>query len=149
MTFGKWLLARADFEHKAPASGHGRSEAAGRHALLADFFPCWTTSIVRSRRSRRRRAERGGSAKVRLVRRDSSALKKHDIMPLESVGHGDPAFHEALQQVDPDHPGEWSCLSLKGFLQGERLLRPARVVVASPSNRVYGAEEGTQSGEEA
>ncbi len=56
---------------------------------------------------------------------------------MPSVGHPfDPAIHEALQQIDsPDHaPGvvvrEWE----KGYRQGDRLLRPARVVIAGPGS---------------
>ena len=123
--------------------------------LLADFFPVLDNL---DRALETVKATTGGEGQIgdgiRLVRREFlGALKKHDIVPLESVGQRfDPAFHEALQQVDsPDHPPGVVMFEFeKGFLRGERLLRPARVVVASPnSTGPVGAEEGTQSGEEA
>lgn len=61
------------------------------------------------------------------------ALKKHNIEPVPSVGHPfDPAIHDALQQIDsPDHaPGAVIREFEKGFKLGDRLLRPARVIVA-------------------
>lgn len=71
---------------------------------------------------------------LQMVRDDFlSGLKKHNIEPVPAVGHPfDPAIHDALQQIDsPDHaPGVVIREFEKGYKLGERLLRPARVIVA-------------------
>ena len=165
----KWLLARADFENFKKRQRRDMDDQKQRDAmrLLADFFPVLDNL---DRALETVKATTGGEGQIgdgiRLVRREFlGALKKHDIVPLESIGQRfDPAFHEALQQVDsPDHPPGVVMFEFeKGFLRGERLLRPARVVVASPNSTgpvaaPVGAEdagepsvsEGTESGGEA
>lgn len=66
-----------------------------------------------------------------------SALKKHGITAVESVGRPfDPSVHDALQQIDsPDYPpGTVAMEYEKGYMRGEKLLRPARVIVAGPGS---------------
>jgi molecular chaperone GrpE len=73
------------------------------------------------------------------------ALANHGITAVPSVGAPfDPAVHEALQLVDsPDYPPGVVLREFeKGFVQGARLLRPARVVVAGPGSTGRAAEEG-------
>jgi molecular chaperone GrpE len=73
------------------------------------------------------------------------ALASHGITAVPSVGVPfDPAVHEALQLVDsPDYPPGVVLREFeKGFVQGTRLLRPARVVVAGPGSTGKAAEEG-------
>lgn len=147
----KWLLARADFENFKKRQRRDMDDQKQRDAmkLLADFFPVLDNL---DRALDTVKATTGGEGQIgdglRLVRREFlGALKKHDIVPLESVGERfDPAFHEALQQVDsPDHPPGVVMFEFeKGFLRGERLLRPARVVVASPNST--GSEPSTAEG---
>jgi molecular chaperone GrpE len=71
---------------------------------------------------------------IKMVRGEFiSALAKNGIEPVVAVGHPfDPAVHDALQQFDsPDHaPGVVIREFEKGYRMGERLLRPARVIVA-------------------
>ncbi len=65
------------------------------------------------------------------------ALAQEGITPVPSVGAPfDPQVHDALQQVDhPDHaPGTVVREFEKGFMHRERLLKPARVVVAGPGS---------------
>lgn len=147
----KWLLARADFENFKKRQRRDMDDQKQRDAmrLLADFFPV-LDNLERALDTVK--ATTGGEGQIgdglRLVRREFlGALKKHDIVPIESVGERfDPAFHEALQQVDsPDHPPGVVMFEFeKGFLRGERLLRPARVVVASPNST--GSEPSTAEG---
>lgn len=62
-----------------------------------------------------------------------NGLKKQGIEPIASVGQAfDPAVHDALQQMDsPDHaPGAVIREFERGYKMGDRLLRPARVIVA-------------------
>ncbi|HWB78322.1 MAG TPA: nucleotide exchange factor GrpE, partial [Nannocystaceae bacterium] len=64
-------------------------------------------------------------------------LRKHGIEAVPSVGTPfDPAIHDALQQIDsPDHaPGTVIREFERGYRMGERLIRPARVVIAGPGS---------------
>jgi molecular chaperone GrpE len=71
---------------------------------------------------------------VRLVHRElASALEREGLAEIETNGVFDPHVHEALlsQPADAD---EGSILEVvqKGYRLGDRVLRPARVVVAAP-----------------
>jgi len=61
------------------------------------------------------------------------ALEKFDIRPFNSIGEQfDPEFHEAMaQQEHPDHQDNTVIEQFqKGYMLGDKLLRPARVVVS-------------------
>ncbi|UCD63363.1 MAG: nucleotide exchange factor GrpE [Candidatus Zixiibacteriota bacterium] len=61
-------------------------------------------------------------------------LKKYDVTPIESVGQPfDPNLHEAVMQVESDQYGEGivAMEMVKGYRQGERVLRHAKVGVSS------------------
>ena len=63
-------------------------------------------------------------------------LRKHGVTPIVAVGADfDPNIHQAVvQEVSPDHrDGEVIDELRKGYLIGERLLRPAMVKVAKSS----------------
>jgi molecular chaperone GrpE len=68
-----------------------------------------------------------------VLRQFRSKLERYQVKPLESKGAPfDPRFHEAISQaVAADaKPGSILHELQKGYLIGERLLRPAMVVVA-------------------
>jgi molecular chaperone GrpE len=70
---------------------------------------------------------------VRLVHRElKSALDHEGLAEIETNGHFDPHVHEALLS-QPSEAEEGSVLEVlqKGYKLGDRVLRPARVVVAS------------------
>jgi molecular chaperone GrpE len=75
---------------------------------------------------------------LEMVRQEFfSALSKHGITTIESIGKPfDPSVHDALQQMDtPDHaPGTVIIEYEKGYARGDKLLRPARVIVAGPGS---------------
>jgi molecular chaperone GrpE len=75
---------------------------------------------------------------IEMVRQEFvSALGKHGIKPIESVGRPfDPNLHDALQQMDsPDFaPGIVMMEYEKGYMRQDKLLRPARVIVAGPGS---------------
>ncbi len=65
------------------------------------------------------------------------ALAEEGIQPIEAVGKPfDPQLHDALHQEDSEHhePGTVLREFEKGYVHGNRLLRPARVVVAGPGS---------------
>jgi molecular chaperone GrpE len=70
---------------------------------------------------------------VRLVHRSLvEALERHGLEPIETDGAFDPHVHEALltQPGDGAEPGSVLQVLQKGYRLGDRVLRPARVVVA-------------------
>jgi molecular chaperone GrpE len=71
---------------------------------------------------------------VRLVHRSLAALlERHGVQAIDTDGKFDPHVHEALL-TQPSEAEEGSVLDVvqKGYRLGERVVRPARVVVAAP-----------------
>jgi molecular chaperone GrpE len=71
---------------------------------------------------------------VRLVHRElAAALEREGLAEIETNGVFDPHVHEALLS-QPSDAEEGSVLEVaqKGYRLGDRVLRPARVVVAAP-----------------
>jgi molecular chaperone GrpE len=71
---------------------------------------------------------------VRLVHRSlAEALKREGLAEIETNGRFDPHVHEALLS-QPSEAEEGSVLEVlqKGYRLGDRVIRPARVVVAAP-----------------
>jgi len=72
---------------------------------------------------------------VQLVLRQlMTAFERLDITPVEAMGQPfDPNLHEAISQQESDAPpGSVVQVLQRGYKSGERLLRPALVVVAKP-----------------
>src|SRR6266511_1392743 len=70
---------------------------------------------------------------VRLVHRElKAALEREGLAEIETDGRFDPHVHEALLS-QPSDADEGSVIDViqKGYRLGDRVLRPARVVVAS------------------
>ena len=71
---------------------------------------------------------------VKLVRRQlEQLLEREGLAPVETDGKFDPHVHEALL-TQPSESEEGSVVEVlqKGYRLGDRVLRPARVVVAGP-----------------
>jgi molecular chaperone GrpE len=74
---------------------------------------------------------------VRLVHRSlAELLAKEGLAEIETEGKFDPHVHEALLS-QPSDADEGSVIEVvqKGYKLGDKVLRPARVVVAAPPNR--------------
>ncbi|HEV3408064.1 MAG TPA: nucleotide exchange factor GrpE, partial [Gaiellaceae bacterium] len=72
---------------------------------------------------------------VRLVARElEEALAKEGLVEIETDGHFDPHVHEALlsQPSDEDEGAILQVLQ-RGYRLGDRVLRPARVVISQGS----------------
>jgi molecular chaperone GrpE len=71
---------------------------------------------------------------VRLVHRAmSDLLRKEGLAEIETDGRFDPHVHEALlSQPSDEEEGSVIEVVQKGYKLGDRVLRPARVVVAAP-----------------
>jgi molecular chaperone GrpE len=84
---------------------------------------------------------------VRLVHRSlSELLAKQGLSEIETDGKFDPHVHEALLS-QPSDQEEGSVIEVvqKGYKLGDRVLRPARVVVAAAKPPVREAEQGRGS----
>ncbi|MGH3080125.1 MAG: nucleotide exchange factor GrpE, partial [Gaiellaceae bacterium] len=71
---------------------------------------------------------------VRLVHRSlAEALSREGLAEIETEGKFDPHVHEALL-TQPSEAEEGSVIEVlqRGYKLGDRVLRPARVVVAGP-----------------
>jgi molecular chaperone GrpE len=81
---------------------------------------------------------------VRLVHRElSSALAREGLVEIETAGAFDPHVHEALLS-QPSEAEEGSVIEVlqKGYRLGDRVLRPARVVVARAVEESDGDGDG-------
>jgi molecular chaperone GrpE len=74
---------------------------------------------------------------VRLVHRElRSALAKEGLVEIETNGSFDPHVHEALL-TQPSESDEGAIIEViqKGYRLGDRVLRPARVVISQGASR--------------
>lgn len=150
----KWLRAVADHENYKKRVKRDTDDAITRktQSLLTGFLPTVdnldraleiaepvVASVPPEVASSMEQVVKG----LRMVRDEFLVgLKKQGIEPVAAVGVPfDPAIHDALQQLDsPDHaPGVVIREFEKGYKLGDRLLRPARVIIA-------GAGSGGASG---
>jgi molecular chaperone GrpE len=146
----KWLSSLADLENYKKRVKRDIEDTVHRavQGLLGDFLPVGDNldramSVAPSKPDEQIAPLLKG---LEMVRTDfASALGKHGIKPIESVGKPfDPSVHDALQQMDtPDYPPGVVMMEYeKGYRRGDKLLRPARVIVAGP-----GSTGSTQSSE--
>ena len=98
--------------------------------VLDDLERALETAAVRDPRGASQKLEEG----VRLVHRQlAAALEGEGLAEIETNGKFDPHVHEALL-AQPSEADEGSVIEVlqKGYRLGDRVLRPARVVVAAP-----------------
>ncbi|HET6583999.1 MAG TPA: nucleotide exchange factor GrpE [Nannocystaceae bacterium] len=139
-TKDKWLRAVADLENYKKRVKRETEDAVTRaiQSLLPSFLPTVDNLDraleVASPDSKIEQVVKG----IQMVRDEfMGALRKHGIEPVESIGVPfDPSVHDALQQVDsPDHPPGMVIREFeRGYKLGDRLLRPARVIIAGPGS---------------
>jgi molecular chaperone GrpE len=138
----KWLRSLADLDNYKKRVKRDIDDAVHRavQGMLGDFLPVGDNldramSVVPSAPNDQLAPLLKG---LEMVRADFvSALGKHGIKPIESVGKPfDPSVHDALQQMDtPDFPPGVVMMEYeKGYRRGDKLLRPARVIVAGPGS---------------
>jgi molecular chaperone GrpE len=142
----KWLRSVADLENFKKRVKRDQEDAITRatQELLSSFLPT-VDNLDRALEAA------GPDAPEQLVKgivmvRDEflAALARNGIEPVPSVGQPfDPAVHDALQQMDSEEhpPGTVTREFEKGYRRGERLLRPARVIVAGAGSTGGGEED--------
>ena len=134
----QWMRSAADFDNFRKRSRKELEDTrkAGREELLKDLLPVFD-NLERAMTS----AERATDVKpvsdgLKLVLRQFvDTIGRSGITKVPTVGnHFDPSLHEAIQQVETDEvaPGTIVAEVQPGYLQGDRLVRAAMVVVAKP-----------------
>ena len=134
----QWMRSAADFDNFRKRSRKELEDTrkAGREELLKDLLPVFD-NLERAMTS----AERATDVKpvsdgLKLVLRQFvDTIGRSGITKVPTVGnHFDPSLHEAIQQVETDEvaPGTVVAEVQPGYLQGDRLVRAAMVVVAKP-----------------
>ncbi len=148
----QWMRSAADFDNFRKRSRKELEDTrkAGREELLKDLLPVFD-NLERAMTS----AERATDVKpvfdgLKLVLRQFvDTIGRSGITKVPTVGNQfDPSLHEAIQQVETDEspPGTIVAEVQPGYLQGERLVRAAMVVVAKPKTDGPGDAGSTESG---
>jgi molecular chaperone GrpE len=148
-----WMRTAADFDNFRKRTRRELEEErrSGREDLLRVLLPVFDNlgrAIQSAQRSTDLKAMSDGLAMVQ--RQFIEALGREGISKVPTVGHAfDPGMHEAIQQVETDeHPAGTVIAEVQpGYMQGERLMRAAMVVVARA--KVDASEPQDGSGEAA
>jgi molecular chaperone GrpE len=132
----QWMRTAADFDNfrKRARKDVEDSRKAGREELLKDLLPVFD-NLERAIHSAQRATEVKPVAEglAMVVKQFVDIVGRAGITKVATVGtHFDPSVHEAIQQVETDDhpPGTVVSEVQPGYLQGERLVRAAMVVVA-------------------
>ena len=129
------LRLAADFENYKKRAARERQEYVqlANERLIGELIPI-LDDLERALAAAEEHQEAQLEEGVRLVHRSLAALlQRHGVTPIETEGQFDPYQHEALLS-QPSEAEEGSVLDVvqKGYKLGERVVRPARVVVAAP-----------------
>jgi molecular chaperone GrpE len=130
------LRLAADFENYKKRAARERAEyiAHANERLVAELLPI-LDDLERALSAAEEHQEAQLEDGVRLVHRSLAALlERYGVTPIETDGKFDPHVHEALLS-QPSEAEEGSVIDVvqKGYKLGERVVRPARVVVAAPA----------------
>ena len=128
------LRLAADFENYKKRAARERQEYVqlANERLIGELLPI-LDDLERALAAAEEHQEAQLEEGVRLVHRSlAGLLARHGVTPIETDGKFDPHVHEALLS-QPSDAEEGSVLDVvqKGYKLGERVVRPARVVVAA------------------
>ena len=129
----KRLAAEFDNYRKRAARDQERLVARAHERLVAELLPV-LDDLERALEAATEHEEAKLEEGVRLVHRELvEALAKEGLVEIATDGAFDPHVHEALLS-QPSEADEGSVIQVlqKGYRLGDRVLRPARVVVAAP-----------------
>ena len=135
----QWIRTAADFDNfrKRTRRELEDTRKAGREELLKELVPVFDNlerAIQSAQRAQDVKAVADGLQMI--LRQFTDTLSRTGITKVPSVGQQfDPTVHEAIQQVETDeHPAGTVVAEVQpGYVQGERLVRAAMVVVAKPT----------------
>jgi molecular chaperone GrpE len=128
------LRLAADFENYKKRAARERQEYVqlANERLIAELIPI-LDDLERALSAAELHEEAQLEEGVRLVHRSlEGLLERHGVKSIETEGKFDPHVHEALLS-QPSEAEEGSVIDVvqKGYKLGERVVRPARVVVAA------------------
>ena len=146
----QWMRTAADFDNFRKRSRREIDDArrTGREEMLKEFLPVFDNlerAIQSAQRAQEVKAVADGLNMI--LRQFIDTLGRVNIAKVPTVGKEfDPTVHEAIQQVESDEhsPGTVVAEVQPGYIQGDRLVRPAMVVVAKPKakDETGGSSEG-------
>jgi len=123
----------ADFDnYRKRAAREQQSLVARAHErLVKDLLPV-LDDLERALEAAEQHEEAKLEDGVRLVHRElRGTLEKEGLVEIETDGEFDPHVHEALlSQPSEEHDGAILQVIQKGYRLGDRVLRPARVVIS-------------------
>ena len=130
----RYLRLAADFDNyrKRVAREHAELSARANERLLNELLPV-LDDLERALEAAAEHEEAKLEEGVQLVHRSLAALlQRHGLSEIETSGSFDPHVHEALLTQPGEGAEEGSVLQVlqKGYKLGDRVLRPARVIVA-------------------
>src|SRR5690349_75805 len=133
-----WMRTAADFDNFRKRSRREIDDArrSGREEMLKEFLPVFDNlerGIQSAQRAQDVKAVADGLNMI--LRQFIDTLGRVNITKVPTIGKEfDPTVHEAIQQVESDEhtPGTIVAEVQPGYVQGDRLVRPAMVVVAKP-----------------
>ena len=139
------LRLAADFENYKKRAARERQEYVqlANERLITELLPI-LDDLERALSAAEQHEEAQLEDGVRLVHRSlAGLLERHGVTPIETDGKFDPHVHEALLS-QPSEAEEGSVLDVvqKGYKLGDRVVRPARVVVAAPPPAAQEGSEG-------
>jgi molecular chaperone GrpE len=128
------LRLAADFENYKKRAAREREEyvTLANERLVKELLPI-LDDLERALEAAAEHEEAQLEEGVRLVHRELSALlERNGVREIETDGKFDPHVHEALL-TQPSEAEEGSVIDVvqKGYRLGDRVVRPARVVVAA------------------
>ena len=128
------LRLAADFENYKKRAAREREEyvALANARLLAELLPV-VDDLERALAAAEQHEEAQLEEGVRLVHRSLAALlERQGVTAIETDGKFDPHVHEALLAQPSEEVESGSVLDVvqKGYKLGDRVVRPARVIVA-------------------
>ena len=146
----QWMRTAADFDNFRKRTRREIDDArrSGKEDMLKEFLPVFDNlerAIQSAQRAQEVKAVADGLNMI--LRQFLDTLGRVNITRVPTVGKDfDPTVHEAIQQVESDEhaPGTIVAEVQPGYVQGDRLVRPAMVVVAKPKAKeeTGGSTEG-------
>jgi molecular chaperone GrpE len=139
------LRLAADFENYKKRAARERQEYVqlANERLIGELIPI-LDDLERALAAAEEHQEAQLEEGVRLVHRSlATLLQRHGVTPISTEGKFDPYQQEALLS-QPSEAEEGSVLDVvqKGYKLGDRVVRPARVVVAAPPAPAQEEPEG-------
>ncbi len=129
------LRLAADFENYKKRAARERQEyvTLANERLIGELLPI-LDDLERALSAAEQHEEAQLEEGVRLVHRSlAGLLERHGVRPIETDGMFDPHVHEALLTQPSEEVESGAVLDVvqKGYKLGDRVVRPARVVVAA------------------